>query len=263
MFQTTYIEYKEEIMPISTPSKWERNFFVLILGLVHHVMDVLLRMWIQVNVLVKKVLYHSNIQNEVTFLENASKLKFQKVPSHIAVAFLETSISLQYAAKIILWSMASGAQAVSMYDLNGFLKSHIDELKDYVAQLQSCTENKRHIEWNKYSKSDFSVNILSRTDGLGDIVEAARHLAESVSKGEMESESINERTLGARLSASKGMPDPEVLLRFGLAHSNQGFPPWQLRLSEIHDLDTHHGVTKEDFYQILLKYSGCQQRFGR
>ena len=96
------------------------------------------------------------------------------------------------------------------------------------------------------------------------IVQAARKLARHVANGDLKVDEVNETVLEANLgSANKGLPDPEVLLRFGLAHSNQGYPPWQIRLSEIHDMDTHHSVSYLDFLNILFKYSRCHQRFGR
>ena len=95
-------------------------------------------------------------------------------------------------------------------------------------------------------------------------MQAAGKLACYVANGDLMVDEINETLLEANLgSANKGLPDPEILLRFGLAHSNQGYPPWQIGLSEIHDMDTHHSVSYSDFLKILLKYSRCHQRFGR
>lgn len=244
-------------------SKWEKPILTFILAFIHHVIDVLLRIWLYSNVLIKKLIgSQRNIGTEFASLQKSSKKQLTKVPNHIALAFLESSISLVDVAKLVIWSVASGVQGISLYDVRGFLKFHQDELKDLVEDLcKLIKDDPCHINWNSAKSSGVTVCLLSREDGQEDIVKAARKVAQTVAKGDIQIEDVNETVFETYLN--KGLADPEVLLRFGLSHSNQGFPPWQIRLSEIHDLDTHHGVTCGDFFQILLKYSKCQQRFGR
>lgn len=245
-------------------SKWEKPILSFILAFIHHIIDVLMQIWLYANVLIKKLIRNQrNIGKEFTSLQKSSKKQLTKVPAHIALAFLESSISLEDVAKLIMWNIASGVQGISLYDVRGFLKFHQDELKDCVEELCKFLDDPCHINWNLGARNRSAVTIclLSREDGQEDIVKAARKVAQTVANGDMKVDDVDESVLETYLN--KGLPDPEVLLRFGLSHSNQGFPPWQIRLSEIHDIDTHHGVTCGDFFQILLKYSKCQQRFGR
>ena len=241
-------------------SKWEKPILGVLLNLIHHICDVLIRIWLYVQLFVKKLLISSSFKNDFAALEKS----LQQSEKHIALAFLESSISIKEVAKLVLWSIASGAKNISLYDVGGYLKHHQNELKDQVKTYLKLAGQDPHLSWNKISDKDVTICLLSREDGQEDIVKAARKLAQSVANGDLRVDELNENLLESNLSAkSKGLADPDILFRFGLAHSNQGFPPWQVRLSEIHDINTHHGVMRGDFYQVLLKYSRCQQRFGR
>ena len=76
-------------------------------------------------------------------------------------------------------------------------------------------------------------------------------------------EDIDESSVSSALGANRGLPDPEVLVRVGPSHTNMGFLPWQIRLTEIHQLDGLRGVRWEDFFGVLRRYSKCEQRFGK
>jgi len=265
--------------------------------LIHQVFDFSSKVWLCSNLLMKKLSprrlkiffdllsylfsfrtdVRSNIKNDFDEIDETRQRilnsKFPKIPKHIAFAFLESSISLHEVAQLVLWSIACGAKGISLYDIQGFIKrrqpdlermvnGHIRHLVNFVEHDQSFD-----ISWNGIGGSNgsrFTICLFSREDGQEDIVLAARKLAEDVAKGDLKVDDVNETRLEANLgSANKGLPDPEVLLRFGLAHSNQGYPPWQIHNSEIHDIDTHHGISPSDFLKVLLKYSRCEQRFGR
>ena len=107
------------------------------------------------------------------------------------------------------------------------------------------------------------VSLVSREDGKGDIVSAAQSLARRVQLGSLHPHEIDESAVQAALATNRDMPEPELLVRLGPVDSNLGFLPWQVRLTEIHALDTHRGVRFSDYYQVLRKYSKCEQRFGK
>jgi len=248
---------------------WERPLLIICLFLIHLISDVIVQVWLCWNKF-RKLLSRrlsNSINNDFQAVQDDSTKLF-KTPNHIAFAFLESSISMNEVAHLVLWSMACGAKGISLYDIKGFLKENQEELEKQVKHL---VKNLKHepctISWNGIdanSNDNFTVCLFSKEDGQEDIVQAARKLARHVANGNLKVDDVNESVIEANLgSANKGLPDPEVLLRFGLAHSNQGYPPWQIRLSEIHDIDSHHGVTYLDFLNILSKYNRCEKRFGR
>ena len=255
---------------MGTHQGWAQPIFSLFLALIHHIVDVLTQIRLCASIFVKKISSTYDINKDFHVLQ---RHHLEKVPGHIALAFLETSISLPEVAKLVVWSIAFGARSISIYDLRGYVKSHQHDLKHYIQELLKCLDHQPfHIHWNPNDdfvslnwKAAVHLRLLSKEDGQEDIVEAAKRLAQNVANGYMTPEDVNEEALEANLGlASQGLPgDPEVLVRFGLAHSNLGYPPWQIRLSEIHDIDTHHGVSRADFFHVVSKYSKCHQRFGR
>jgi len=248
---------------------WEKPLLIIFLFVIHLISDVIVYVGLCWN-LFRKVLtrrFSNNIRNDFQAVQDHCT-KFSKTPDHIAFAFLETSISIKDVAHLVLWTIATGAKGISLYDIDGFLKYHQDELKKQVTHLVKYLEYKPfYISWNSIdpnANDNFTVCLYSKEDGQEDIVQAARKLARHVANGNLKVDDVNESVIEENLgSAIKGLPDPEVLLRFGLAHSNQGYPPWQIRLSEIHDINSHYGVTCLDFLNILSKYSRCEKRFGR
>ena len=103
---------------------------------------------------------------------------------------------------------------------------------------------------------------MSEEDGQGDFSKMTKALALKVKSGEVKADLIDENMVASHLKGNKGLPDPELLIRFGLTSSNLGFLPWHIRLTEIHDLHTHFDIEFGDFIKILYQYSNCDQRFG-
>ena len=60
------------------------------------------------------------------------------------------------------------------------------------------------------------------------------------------------------------MGEPELLLLFGSSVVLQGYPPWQLRLTEIfHVTDGGGSVEYQVWLRGLHKFAKAQMRFGR
>lgn len=66
-------------------------------------------------------------------------------------------------------------------------------------------------------------------------------------------------------------PEPDLLLVFGAFLKLDGYPPWQIRLTEMYCTgDRSHGLTGygeaveyQGFIRGLWHYAGAQMRFGR
>ena len=108
-----------------------------------------------------------------------------------------------------------------------------------------------------------NLSLLDKNDGQADFNKMTRRIVHMVKSGDLEIDSIDEDLIGSNLKGNEGLPDPELLIRFGLASSNMGFLPWHVRLTEIHDLPTHYDLEFQDLFQVLCRYSKCEQRFGK
>ena len=60
-----------------------------------------------------------------------------------------------------------------------------------------------------------------------------------------------------------GMGEPELLIIFGPNVELQGYPPWQVRLTEIFHVQDNVGVGYQIFLRALHSYAKTQMRFGR
>lgn len=59
------------------------------------------------------------------------------------------------------------------------------------------------------------------------------------------------------------MGEPDLLVLFGPTVELSGYPPWQLRLTEIFHVQDNAGVGYQVFLRALYNYANAQMRFGR
>lgn len=107
-----------------------------------------------------------------------------------------------------------------------------------------------------------SVMILSAEDGRDSIVDLTKTLADMSQRGKISTSDITIELVDAELSESV-MGEPDLLLLFGPRVELVGYPPWQVRLTEISHVQDNEGVNYQVFYRGLLKYAGAQMRWGR
>ena len=74
--------------------------------------------------------------------------------------------------------------------------------------------------------------LLSEHDGRDTIVDLTRTLAEMAQKGDVRQEQINMDLIDAQLSDHVSS-EPDLLILFSPTVKLRGYPPWQLRLTEI------------------------------
>lgn len=59
------------------------------------------------------------------------------------------------------------------------------------------------------------------------------------------------------------MSEPDLLILFTPTVELSGFPPWQIRLTEIFHIEDNQGVGYQVFLRALYSYGKAQMRFGR
>lgn len=59
------------------------------------------------------------------------------------------------------------------------------------------------------------------------------------------------------------MGEPDLLVLFGPHVELQGYPPWQVRLTEIYHVQDNTGVGYQVFLRALHSYAKAQMRLGR
>ena len=75
-------------------------------------------------------------------------------------------------------------------------------------------------------------------------------------------EDISVDLIDAEISESV-MGEPDLLILFSPSVGLQGYPPWQLRLTEIFHVQDNTGAGYQVFLRALHKFANAQMRFGR
>lgn len=95
-----------------------------------------------------------------------------------------------------------------------------------------------------------------------ELVNATKEIASKVANGEVNLEDVNDEMISNQLS-TKGIPDPELLIRTSGEHRVSNFLLWQIAYSEFHFTDVlWPDFGREDLYKAILDYQSRERRFG-
>lgn len=96
-----------------------------------------------------------------------------------------------------------------------------------------------------------------------EIIEGVKEIARKAKNGEINIDDINESMISDSL-ATKGMPDPDLLIRTSGEQRISNFLMWQLSYSELYFTDTPWPDFKEEqFYEAIYEYQNRERRFGK
>lgn len=154
-------------------------------------------------------------------------------------------LDLDAIARLLCWCKQLSISYITLYDELGKLKDRQKELTKHVECIMKTLG--RPIE------SIDGLNIISRTDGRQKFVDDIKELVK------LKPEEICLEKVHQRVGWST---DPELLISFGSPVCLYGFPPWQLRLTEILSIPTHRGLPQRIFFDCLERYSRTSQRVG-
>lgn len=108
-----------------------------------------------------------------------------------------------------------------------------------------------------------NILLIDATDGRQTIVDLTKTLAEMSQSGKLQPSDISLELLDAEISESV-MGEPDLLIVFGERVVLEGYPPWQVRLTEIfYAQDNVGGVGYQIFLRALYRYAKAEFRFGR
>ncbi|KAJ5248633.1 hypothetical protein N7468_000084 [Penicillium chermesinum] len=206
-------------------------------------------------------------------------------------------------AELAAWSACAGIPQLSVYEKTGVLKSCIPALHQIIttklasyygspSQQPTLQLFAPHhpVHGGTPSNPDhpsLTLLLLSSTDGRETMVDLTKTLAEMSQNGKLSYEDITPELVDAELSeiitqplqadsdtgrvTASIKPEPDLLLIFGSFLKLDGYPPWQIRLTEMYCTgDRSHGmngdgeaVEYQGFMRGLWHYAGAQMRFGR
>lgn len=116
------------------------------------------------------------------------------------------------------------------------------------------------IEMTSNSPKSYLVLALSYSSRW-EIATAAKKAADAYNKGEIKE--ISEDTFSQYLT-TKGMPDPDLLIRTGGEKRISNFLLWQAAYSELYFTDTLWPDFREEaLYEAIVDYQRRERRFGK
>lgn len=96
-----------------------------------------------------------------------------------------------------------------------------------------------------------------------ELLTAAKHIANKVSKGDLAVENIDETLFKQHLYTSN-LPDVDLLIRTSGECRISNFLLWQIAYAELYFTDVlWPDFTKKDLETALLSYQGRERRFGK
>ena len=108
-----------------------------------------------------------------------------------------------------------------------------------------------------------TLTIAVSYGGMWDIANAAKQVAQAVSRGEIDADQINV-DLFAKYVSLNDLPAVDLLIRTGGDFRISNFLLWQAAYAELYFTDTlWPEFTVEEFDHALNVFSGRERRFGK
>ena len=108
----------------------------------------------------------------------------------------------------------------------------------------------------------YLYNVAIAYGGREEIVQAVRHIAESVRDGKLDVSDINERRVADALYTAD-LPDPDLVFRTSGEERISNFLLWQAAYSELYFTDVlWPGLTRLDFLRAIRTFQERRRRFG-
>jgi undecaprenyl diphosphate synthase len=134
----------------------------------------------------------------------------------------------------------------------GDLTPFPETLKKIISSSESLTEN----------HNKFLLNICFNYGGRQEIVKVAKELALKSFSGEIKPSEVNEKLFNSEL-LTRGIKDPELLIRTSGDKRISNFLLWQLAYSEIYISDVLWPDFNEfEFLKAIIDYQSRNRRFG-
>lgn len=183
------------------------------------------------------------------------------------------SILTLYAFSTENWQRPKLEVTALMTLLKKFLKSELPEMLDNNIKLNAIGQISR-LPQNVANTLKKTIAATSKNDGMilnlalsygsrDEILHSVKEIAYNIKNGKLQPEELTEKHISEYLY-TKGMHDPDLLIRTSGEMRISNFLLWQIAYSEIYFTNTlWPDFTKEEFFEILKNYQSRERRFGK
>jgi undecaprenyl diphosphate synthase len=178
-----------------------------------------------------------------------------------------------YAFSTENWQRPKAEVTALMDLLKRFLKSELKEMLDNNVRLNTIGQTLRmpksvrdllhqNMEMTA-SNTGLTLNLALSYGGRAEIVDMVKQIATHVKNGLLEPATITPEIVSDNLY-TRGMCDPDLLIRTGGDMRISNFLLWQIAYTEIFITDTlWPEFSREEFMAILADFQKRERRFGR
>lgn len=205
--------------------------------------------------------------------------------------------SLSQLASLCIWCASTPTSYLVIHDPNGLVEEQVEELIALInaRQVGGTDSTTRGTAQNKYAASfgimsgegqctvyvlahrhtcsslvDATLQLIADADGevlegveggeRGDGNDGGATLAELLQK--VEDERLRFRSALFRVGGHVAVLEVDLVMVFGDVLTLAGFPPWSLRVAEIHKLGRLQGMTEGRLWGSIRKFCRTEQRHG-
>lgn len=128
-----------------------------------------------------------------------------------------------------------------------------DDIRSKIDELEECSKNNTGLNFT------IALNYGSRDE----IVRAVREISKDVKDGKISESDIDDKMISDYLD-TKGIPDPDLLIRTSGEERLSNFLLWQLAYTEFYFTDVlWPDFNKKELIKAVEKYNERDRRFGK
>lgn len=135
-------------------------------------------------------------------------------------------------------------------------------LGDPTALAEDLQKNLRELEESSKDNTGLNFQIAINYGSRDEIIRAVQKLVEDCKGGRLKTEDITEEVFSGYLD-TKGIPDPDLLIRTSGEQRLSNYLMWQLAYTEFYFTDVPWpAFTKDDLWKAIEKYNSRERRYG-
>jgi len=177
-----------------------------------------------------------------------------------------------YAFSTENWKRPADEVAYLMELLRDYIQEYIDNARTGTMKMRVIGDRSRldedlirrveNLEEITKEKPGMNIVIALSYGGRNEIVRAARKMVEDFSRDGKTAQNITEETFDDYLD-TRGIPDPELVIRTSGEMRLSNFLIWQCAYSEFYFTDKlWPDFTQDDFVEAISQYQQRERRFG-
>jgi len=139
----------------------------------------------------------------------------------------------------------------------------ISTIGDFKGLPESCQNELTAAIERTNNNTGVNLVLALNYSAQWEMIEAVKNIAAEVEEGRLSKVEITKELISEHLS-TKGMPDPELLIRTSGEHRVSNFLLWQIAYAELYFTEVlWPDFKKEDLYNAVYNYQKRERRFGR